>query len=106
MWSLHMRNGRRALSYAFFLLPAVVLVTAVPAARASADPCGPGSNPVQCENSQPGSPMSSWYAPNAYGQIQGFTAQQSVVPGDTLQFKVNSPGTYKVNIFRLGWYGG
>src|SRR2546430_6700379 len=97
---------RRLLNWVVLSLPALVMVTALPASIAWADACGPGSNPVQCENSKPGTPMSSWYSPNAYGQIQGFSAQESAVPGDTVQFKVSSPATYHVFIYRLGWYGG
>src|SRR5438874_494763 len=97
---------RRLLNWVVLSLPALLLVTVVPASIAWADACGPGSNPVQCENSKPGTPMSNWYSPNAYGQIQGFSSQESAVPGDTLHFKVSSPATYHVFIYRLGWYGG
>src|SRR5256885_7981321 len=97
---------RRLLNWVVLSLPALLMVTVVPASIAWADACGPGSNPVQCENSKPGTPMSNWYSPNAYGQIQGFSSQESAVPGDTLRFKVSSPATYHVFIYRLGWYGG
>jgi len=82
-----------------------VLVAPAGAARAD-DPCGAGSNPVVCENSQPGTPMSQWYSPSAWGDIQGFSTTTSVQPGQTISFKVSSPANYKVEIFRLGWYGG
>jgi hypothetical protein len=94
-----------------FLVQAVVLavlavlVAPAGAARAS-DPCGAGSNPVACENSLPGTPMSQWYSPSAWGDIAGFSTAQSVQPGQTISFKVSSPAAYKVEIFRLGWYGG
>ena len=97
---------RRLVNWVVLSLPALLMVTVVPASIAWADACGPGSNPVQCENSKPGTPMSNWYSPNAYGQIQGFSSQESAVPGDTLHFKVSSPATYHVFIYRLGWYGG
>ncbi|HEU5426455.1 MAG TPA: N,N-dimethylformamidase beta subunit family domain-containing protein, partial [Actinocrinis sp.] len=70
------------------------------------DPCGSGSNPVVCENSLPGTPMSQWYSPSAYGDIQGFSTAESVQPGQTISFKVSAPSDYKVEIYRLGWYGG
>src|SRR5205823_4728356 len=59
-----------------------------------------------CENSKPGTPMSDWFSPNAYGNVQGFSSQVSVQAGDTVQFKVQSPIPYHVEIYRLGYYGG
>lgn len=85
---------------------AVLAAVIAPAVTAHADPCGPGSNPVACENSQPGTPMNQWYSPSAWGDIQGFSTAASVTPGQTISFKVDSPDPYKVEIFRLGWYGG
>ncbi|MFC1432379.1 DUF4082 domain-containing protein [Streptacidiphilus sp. N1-3] len=76
------------------------------ASNAAADPCGTGSNPIVCENSKTGSPMSDWFSPNAYGNVQGFSTQESVQAGDTVQFKVQSPTPYHVEIYRLGYYGG
>ncbi|WP_258314467.1 DUF4082 domain-containing protein [Streptomyces sp. Act143] len=75
-------------------------------AQAAADPCGSGSNPVVCENSKTGSPSTDWYSPNSYGDIQGFTTKESVQAGDTVQFKVQSKTSYRIEIYRLGWYGG
>jgi hypothetical protein len=61
---------------------------------------------VACENAKAGTPMSDWYSPNSWGPIKGFGDHESVKPGDTLNFKVSSPASYKVQIYRLGWYGG
>ncbi|MHC3473972.1 DUF4082 domain-containing protein, partial [Streptomyces sp. 7R007] len=83
-----------------------VLPQAVPAAQAASDPCGSGSNPIVCENSKAGSPKEDWFSPNAYGDIQGFTTKESVQAGDTVQFKVQSKTAYRIEIYRLGWYGG
>jgi hypothetical protein len=87
-------------------LVAAVLPLAVSSGASAADPCGTGSNPIVCENSKPGSPMEDWYAPNAYGNVEGFTNQVSYQAGDTVQFKVQSPIPYHVEIYRLGYYGG
>ncbi|WP_063770895.1 DUF4082 domain-containing protein [Streptacidiphilus neutrinimicus] len=87
---------------AALLLP----LTVGTAAHAVTDPCGTGSNPIVCENSKPGTPMSDWFSPNAWGDIQGFSAQESVTPGSTIQFKIQSPVSYHVEIYRLGYYGG
>ncbi|MFF7238849.1 DUF4082 domain-containing protein [Streptomyces collinus] len=59
-----------------------------------------------CENSKPGSPKSDWFSPNAYGDIKGFSTKESVQAGDTVQFKVQSKTPYRIEIYRLGWYGG
>ncbi|MEY9875398.1 hypothetical protein ABH931_004899 [Streptacidiphilus sp. MAP12-33] len=80
--------------------------TAGTSAHAATDPCGSGSNPIVCENSKPGTPMSDWFSPNAWGDIQGFSTQESVTPGSTISFKIQSPVTYHVEIYRLGYYGG
>ncbi|WP_051939324.1 DUF4082 domain-containing protein [Phaeacidiphilus oryzae] len=106
------RRGRRPTRSPRTLLTLLVLALAAAVlpslgtARAATDPCGSGSNPVVCENSKAGTPMSDWFSPNAYGNVEGFTTQQSVRPGDTVQFKVQSPIPYHVEVYRLGWYGG
>ncbi len=101
-WIRRIRGGRLAVAAALIW---AVLPQATPA-QAASDPCGSGSNAIVCENSKPGSPMSDWYAPNAYGDIQGFSTKESVQAGDTVQFKVQSKTAYNVQIYRLGWYGG
>src|SRR5215216_5684748 len=102
-WRRAMRFGKRIVG---FVVVGALSVLALPAQAAVASPCGPGSNPVACENSKPGAPMSDWYSPNAWGDIKGFTTHESVRPGDPLQFKVDSPAPYRISIYRLGWYGG
>ena len=104
--SMHASGLRR---YAVVLVLAMV-ATMAPAGASSADTgaCGAGSNPIVCENSQPGTPMADWYSPNAWGDIEGFPTATSVAPGGTIKdFKVDSPSvTYTISIYRLGWYGG
>ena len=75
-------------------------------AIAASDPCGAGSNPIVCENSKPGTPISDWYSADSWGDIEGFTTKASVQAGETLQMKVQSPTTFTVTIYRLGYYGG
>ncbi|MEU6352779.1 DUF4082 domain-containing protein [Streptomyces sp. NPDC047072] len=101
-WLRRIRGGRLAVVAA--LIVAVLPVAG--SAQAASDPCGTGSNPIVCENSKAGSPMSDWYSPNAYGDIKGFTTKESVQAGDTVQFKIQSKTTYQIQIYRLGWYGG
>ncbi|WP_405578388.1 DUF4082 domain-containing protein [Streptomyces sp. NBC_01190] len=91
-------------------LVAAVVAAALPlvvsSGASASDPCGTGSNPITCENSKTGTPMEDWYAPSAYGNVQGFTTKVSVQAGDTVQFKVQSPTPYHVEVYRLGYYGG
>ena len=77
------------------VLSALTIVAAllVPgtAQAAAADPCGPGGNPVACENSKPGSPASEWdigYIGDA--RIQGFTTDDERQPGGTVRFKIKA----------------
>ncbi|MFF4546702.1 DUF4082 domain-containing protein [Streptomyces sp. NPDC001435] len=101
-WGRRIRGSRLAVVAALIW---AVLPQAGPALAAS-EPCGAGSNAIVCENSKPGSPKSDWFSPNAYGDIQGFTTKESVQAGDTVQFKVQSKVSYRIEIYRLGWYGG
>jgi hypothetical protein len=100
-----MKRAKRRVGYALVL---ALLGATVPFATnaAAVTPCGAGSNPIACENSKAGSPREDWYTPNAYGAIEGFGTRESVKPGDTLQLKVKSPVSYRVQVYRLGWYGG
>jgi methionine-rich copper-binding protein CopC len=83
---------------------------AVPSGSASAaiDPCGASGNAISCENSLPGTPQSVWDVGNGEGAtIQGFADPFSVNLGGTEHFKIESPATsYKIDIYRMGYYGG
>ena len=100
------KSGKRGLFVRALVLALLAVLLAPAGAALASGPCGPGSNPVVCENSQPGTPMSQWYSPSAWGSIQGFSTTESVTPGQSISFKVSSPEVYKVQIYRLGWYGG
>lgn len=87
---------------------ASLLPFTVPAAVA-ADPCNPVVNAVACENSKPGSPPSEWDNITGAGDdsIQGFATAISVNAGQPIQFKVDtSASTYRIAIYRTGWYSG
>ncbi|MFI8824831.1 DUF4082 domain-containing protein [Streptomyces sp. NPDC053431] len=104
-----MQNHFRRVRGAVFALAAALTAIFLPPggeASALADPCGTGSNPIVCENSKPGTPMSDWFAGSSWGDIAGFPTKMSLQAGETLQFKVQSPSAYHVRIYRLGWYGG
>ncbi len=97
------------------LVPAVVAsafllspLTAVTAAAEGEDNCAAATNPIVCENALPGDPESKWQV-NGVGDptIQGFATSMSVNVGETEQFKIDTPASgYKIEILRLGYYGG
>ncbi|WP_250002920.1 N,N-dimethylformamidase beta subunit family domain-containing protein [Actinoplanes sp. M2I2] len=92
-------------------LLALVLVVAglsVPAPARAADPCAPLVNPVACENSKPGTPSSTWdVAGSGSAAIQGFATEMSVNVGGTQRFKVKTTAaSYRLDIYRMGYYGG
>jgi hypothetical protein len=70
-------------------------------------PSGAGANPVQRENSRPGTP--GWEIPASAGTvITGYASETSVVPGQSVRLHVAAPpgSRYRVLVYRLGWYGG
>jgi hypothetical protein len=76
-----------------------------PPASASAARSAP--NPIQRENSLPGSP--GWRLPRAMpGAIEGYASQVSVVAGNELDLHVSTgpPARYRVEVYRVGWYAG
>ena len=83
-----------------------LLVLAAPPAQA-ADPCGPGSNEIVCENSKPGAPASEWdITGSGESTIQGFATDMSVNRGARINFKIKSSGAFDVTIYRTGYYNG
>jgi methionine-rich copper-binding protein CopC len=73
----------------------------------AASPCDPPVNPVACENSKPGSPNSEWdITGSGDASIQGFATDMSINKGETVRFKVKAASAYRVDIYRLGYYGG
>jgi hypothetical protein len=75
--------------------------SAVPATSSAA------ANPVQQENSQPGTP--GWQIPPGAGTvITGYASETSVAPGQSFHLHVDAPpgSRYRVLVYRLGWYQG
>lgn len=65
------------------------------------------ANPIQAENARPGT--TAWQAPDSDGvAIDGYASEVSALPGDTLHFHVGTrpASPYRVEVYRLGWYGG
>jgi hypothetical protein len=70
-------------------------------------PAAPPANPVQLENSQPGT--TAWQpSDEPTSAIEGYASQVGALPGAPVQLHVstNPAARYRVEIFRLGWYGG
>ena len=101
-------SGRRlAALFAAVITTAALAAGYSPAAFAAGDPCGPGGNPVACENSKPGTPASEWDIVSvANSRVQGFATTSSVQPGQTISFKIKSSASYTVDVYRLGYYAG
>ena len=95
-----MGYGRRGVR--FLLAGSLVLVCLA----ASAAPGAHRLDPVQAENAQQGSPR--WGAkPAPAGALQAYASQVSVQGGDRLDLHVSTApaASYRVEIYRLGWYG-
>src|SRR5215207_2207934 len=96
---------RALLGAATFVALSLVLA---PASASNADPCAAPQNAVVAENCLPGTPWSTWNVwPGSEG-LQGFATPFSVDQGQRVDFKVDKAGggSYRVDIYRLGWYGG
>jgi outer membrane protein assembly factor BamB len=70
--------------------------------------CPNTANRIDCENRQTGAVRDEWDIIGEPSQgIEGFATSMSVLPGETVEFKVNSPASsYRLDIYRLGFYGG
>ncbi len=84
----------------------LVFAASMPAgATGSAQP--PLPNAIVAENALVGT--TAWNRRYASGaSIEGYTSQESVASGDLLELHVstNPAAAYRVEIYRLGWYGG
>ena len=72
-------------------------------------PCTPpAANAIVCENSKLGNPASEWDIVGAgNANIQGFATEISVNRGEIVRFKIDtSSNNYRLDIYRLGYYGG
>jgi hypothetical protein len=66
-----------------------------------------GANPIQAENALPGT--TAWLRGEAQAPaIEGYTSQVSVAPGEAVHLHVSTApaARYRVELYRLGWYGG
>jgi hypothetical protein len=85
-------------------LALVGLTLATTAARGGSEAAAV-PNPIQQENGRPGTPgwgNGEWRD----AAITGYASEASVAPGESLHLHVSSPASYRVEIYRLGWYAG
>ena len=66
-------------------------------------------NPIPSENALSGADPATWLPP-AYPptSVEGYTSETSVLPGEQVHFHVSTSDgyRYRVEVYRLGWYGG
>jgi len=65
------------------------------------------TNPIEAENALPGT--TAWNGPPApLDAIDAYASEVSVLPGGTIHLHVatDPPASYRVEVYRLGWYGG
>jgi hypothetical protein len=70
--------------------------------------CSRPENSIVAENCRPGNPSTEWDV-NGAGDptIQGYSTDISYNVGETAFFKISTPSSdYRVDIYRLGYYGG
>ena len=67
--------------------------------------CESSANIIVAENCQQGT--SDWHIENLQGDIEGFASSTSRVPGEAIDFYVNTDAdTFDLKIYRSGYYGG
>jgi len=65
-------------------------------------------NPIQVENARAGTALGAVPSSALGGAIEGYASETSALPGDTLHFHISTTpvAPYRVEVYRLGWYGG
>ena len=93
--------GVRAATSKALRVRGTVSTTRLPASTRS----DPSPSPIQRENALPGN--AGWSDDSREDSTTtGYASETNVEPGETLRLHVSSPAEYRVEIFRLGWYGG
>jgi N,N-dimethylformamidase beta subunit-like, C-terminal len=92
-------SSQRGSSFAAVSLAAILVAAALAAAP----------NPIQVENAQTGTAPAAWRPPAVPpASIEGYASEGSVLPGEQLHLHVSTTegDHYRVEVYRLGWYGG
>jgi hypothetical protein len=82
---------------------------AIVAVAAAALAAGTPPNPIQAENALPGTPPATWLQPAVPPtSVEGYASELSVLPGEEVHLHVSTEegDRYRVEVYRLGWYGG
>ena len=89
---------------------AITFLVSAFSVREASSSCTSPANSIEAENCLPGTPSSTWDLDGSdIGDttIQGFATDISVNVGGTVHFKVNAnTSNYKLDIYRMGYYGG
>jgi hypothetical protein len=91
------------------LLLVVTAGVLVGATTASERTTALGPNPVQAENALAGVDPAIWLPPHyPPTRIEGYASEVSVLPGEDVHFHIstNDGDRYRIEVYRLGWYGG
>jgi hypothetical protein len=74
----------------------------------ASSPCGANINAIVCENQKTGTDPSVWDIDGAGdASIQGYATDISVNAGQKIDFKIDTKATsYKIDVYRTGWYQG
>ena len=101
-----MTPARRYLPALATLLLAFLVLSFLPPVALAA--CTAPKNAIEAENCLPGTPASQWYVDGAGSpNIQGFTTDISVNAGQAIFFKISTSAvSYRIDIYRLGYYQG
>jgi N,N-dimethylformamidase beta subunit-like, C-terminal len=95
---------------AVLLAPLVVASALLGAVNASPDRTAqPRPNPITEENALAGTGPDAWLPPSVPPtRIQGYASEISVLPGEDAHLHVSTAegDRYRVELYRLGWYGG
>jgi hypothetical protein len=95
-----------ARTFCFVGFKALIIVLATAAMIAAPTQGSSTPNAIQLENQRPGT--TAWAAPIANPLIEGYPSTTSVAPGDqlSLHVSVRASEPYRIEVYRLGWYGG
>ncbi len=106
----HMSSIRYRLVVACAAIGLLLVAMALPHAReAGAGGSAIGSNPIPAENALPGTDPDAWLPPSVPPtRVQGYASEISVLPGQDVHLHVSTAegDRYRVEVYRLGWYGG
>ncbi len=89
---------------------AITFLVSAFSVREASSSCTSPANSIEAENCLPGTPSSTWDLIGSDAgdtTIQGFATDISVNVGGTVHFKVKAnTSNYKLDIYRMGYYGG